>query len=375
MSQSTNSNVDTGIIIIGEVPAAPSAQGTFAVPIGPIRSNIARGRGNQVVRSRQYAHTGSPRTRGTGMAPYNYAAIQAAQTCQAQEAALRRQCEEDTAHYKQEILKLKPQIEEVQGRVDEYNEKFVEDVEKDKVLLGNYKKRLEDHSEKLEEFIKKEYLELNVKVAETSNQEGLKNDLKELERLQKLRKMLAENPHEPVPDSNSHDVKQIRQTLNKFGFGTKMTQDLEELRKAIATKAFFSKTGEQKEVENETATSFEQGVEICGSLGHKLGGIDLTPWLFNVKGLNVIPQIVMTAPKHGEKAYETLRKEKSPWTDLTSRVKCEWNRRAGYIQAFQAEQEVRGLVLPMSAVVKEMGETMAEKMREEEEEEETMDTV
>ncbi|EFO88942.1 hypothetical protein CRE_06508 [Caenorhabditis remanei] len=94
----------------------------------------------------------------------------------------------------------------------------------------------------------------------------------------------------------------------------------------------------------------------------------------------------MTAPKNGEEAYETLRKdrpEKSPWTDLTNRVRAEWNRRAAYIQAFQAEQEVRGLVLPMSAVVKEMGETMAEKMRkeedeegnEEEEEEETMYTV
>ena len=97
------------------------------------------------------------------------------------------------AHCRQEILKLKPKIVEVQERVDEYNKKFVQDIEKDKFLRRNYKKRLEDHSEKIEESIKKEYLELDVKVAETANQEGLKKDLKELERLQKLRKMLAES--------------------------------------------------------------------------------------------------------------------------------------------------------------------------------------
>ena len=82
---------------------------------------------------------------------------------------------------------------EVQERADEYNKKFVEDIKKDKVLLGNYKKSLEDHSEKLQEAVKKEYQELAEKVAGTANQEGLKSDLKELERLLKLRKMLRES--------------------------------------------------------------------------------------------------------------------------------------------------------------------------------------
>ncbi|EFP06559.1 hypothetical protein CRE_08419 [Caenorhabditis remanei] len=217
------------------------------------------------------------------MVPYNYAAIQAVQTLQAQEAKMKRQCEEDKMHYRQEILKLKPKIAgvqitayikkqetlkivEVQERADEYNKKFVEDIKKDKVLLGNYKKSLEDHSEKLQEFVKKEYQELDEKVAETANQEALKSELKELERLLKLRKMLRESEstlRDPAPDSNAHDAKQIRQTMNKFGFGVKRTQDLEEFRKAIAAQV--------KQSENKTATSFEQAVEICGRLGHSEG--------------------------------------------------------------------------------------------------------
>ncbi|EFO87472.1 hypothetical protein CRE_03356 [Caenorhabditis remanei] len=195
------------------------------------------------------------------MVPYNYAAIQAVQTLQAQEAEMKRQCEEGKMHYRQEILELKPKIAErqvrvdeynrkqetlkiveVQERADEYNKKFVEDIKKDKVLLGNYKKSLEDHSEKLQEFVKKEYQELDEKVAETANQEGLKSELKELERLLKLRKMLRER------------------------FGVKRTQDLEEFQKAIAAQV--------KQADNETATSFEQAVEICGRLGHS-GGADV----------------------------------------------------------------------------------------------------
>ncbi|EFO88691.1 hypothetical protein CRE_06510 [Caenorhabditis remanei] len=274
MSQSTNSNADHDVMVIGEVPAASSAQETFAAPFGLIRHNIGRGRFNPAPQGRPSPYP-LPRARGStnsqnrgasqnlrtpqiigaksstpvnretpGMAPYNYAAIQAAQTRQAQEAERKRQCEEGKAHCSQEILKLQPKIAEVRGRVNAYNEKFVKDIEKDKFLRRNYNKILEAHSEKLEESIKKECKELDGKFAETANQEELKRELKELERLQKLRKMMAENPHfeEPAPESKAHDAKQIRQTLNKFGFGTKMTQDLEELRKAIAA---FSKTEEQ----------------------------------------------------------------------------------------------------------------------------------
>ncbi|EFP03534.1 hypothetical protein CRE_20602 [Caenorhabditis remanei] len=231
------------------------------------------------------------------MVPYNYAAIRAVQTLQAQEAEMKRQCEEEehltarrkkqkntpparkgntggsdnsekgrhavcgrkeeerlTARHRQETLK----IVEVQERADEYNQKFVEDIEKDKVLLGNYKKSLEDHSEKLQESVKKEYQELDEKVAGTANQEGSKSDLKELERLLKLRK--RSTLRDPAPDSKAHGAKQIRQTMNKFGFGVKRTQDLEEFQKAIAAQV--------KQADNETATSFEQAVEICGTLGH-----------------------------------------------------------------------------------------------------------